>query len=493
LNLRGIGAVRIGGVAAALIISALLLLPAMASAVATGSIKGKVIDAVSKAGIEGIEVCAYEAPEYEFTGCEETDAAGEYTLSGLATGSYRVEFWGRSNGLNYLTQYYNNKTSFSQATAVAVTAPATVSNINAEMHPGGQIKGKVIDAVSKAGIEGVEVCAYGSTTFGGCTETDASGEYKLLGLATGIYEVEFWPAGLNYFGQLYNGKSFSETGTPVSVTAGAVTSGIGAELTPGGQIKGKVTDALSHGALAGIEVCALEASTGEYANCTETGSSGEYALSRLGTGAYKVEFWAPGSLNYVTQYYNDKPSLAAADSVSVTAGATTSGIDAAMRVGGRVSGSVTRLTTGVPLAEISVCAYELSSGQYVRCVLSNGSGKYTIGGLAGGAYKVAFSLEFEEEDDGYQLQFYNDKPTLAQADAITVTPPGTVPSVDAHLLKTGEAAPTPPIVAPVIPGPVVKHASPSPHCRKGFRKTTRHGKKVCVRIKKHHAKHKRRA
>jgi hypothetical protein len=479
--------------AVALVASALLLLPAMASAVGTGSIKGTVIDASSKVGIEGIEVCAYEAPEYEFAVCEETDSAGEYTLSGLTTGSYRVEFWGRNHGLNYLTQYYNNKTSFSQATAVPVTAPATVSNINAEMHPGGQIKGKVIDAVSKAGIEGVEVCAHGSTAFGGCVETDASGEYTLSGLATGTYEVEFWPASLNYFGQLYNGKSFSENGTPVSVTAGAVTSGIGAELTPGGQIKGKVTDALSHGALAGIEVCALEAATDEYVNCTETDSSGEYALSRLSSGAYKVEFWAAGSLNYVTQYYNDKASLVAADPVSVTAGATTSGVDAAMRVGGRVSGSVTSVTTGVPLAGILVCAYEISSGHYVRCVQSNGNGKYTIGGLAGGTYKVAFSLEFEEgfEDDGYQLQFYNDKPTLGQADAVAVTPPGTVSSVDAHLLKTGATVPIAPIVAPVVPGPVVKRALPSPHCRKGFRKTTRHGKKVCAKIKKHHAKHRR--
>ncbi len=199
----------------------------------TGSIQGKTIDASSSLAIEGIEVCAYEAPEFEFAGCTETDAAGEYTLSNLGSGSYKVEFWGRNEGLNYLTQFYNGKSTFAQASLVSVTAPAATPNIDAEMHAGGQIKGKVTDASSAAAIPGAEVCAYEvpELEFGGCALTKAGGEYTISGLVSDSYKVEFWAEPFGYLTQFYNGKSTFSQAEAVLVSAPGVVSGIDAHLS----------------------------------------------------------------------------------------------------------------------------------------------------------------------------------------------------------------------------------------------------------------------
>lgn len=99
----------------------------------TGSIAGTVTDASTKAGVKGIDVCAYEIGE-EFEECESTNASGEYTVSGLPSGSYKVEFSPSSTSAgNYITQYYDGKSSLAAADSIPVTAPATTSGIDAKL------------------------------------------------------------------------------------------------------------------------------------------------------------------------------------------------------------------------------------------------------------------------------------------------------------------------------------------------------------------------
>jgi hypothetical protein len=54
---------------------------------------------------------------------------------------------------------------------------------------------------------------------------------------------------------------------------------------------------------------------------------GAYTVSGLPPGSYRVAFAASG---HVSQFYNAQPSLAGADPVTVTAGSSTAGIDAAL-------------------------------------------------------------------------------------------------------------------------------------------------------------------
>jgi hypothetical protein len=207
----------------------------------------------------------------------------------------------------------------------------------------GQITGKVTDVATEAPIAGIEVCVLtksgepgenGEETFsastGQCEKTGANGEYTLSGLTSGSYVVGFGPpfaSELNYVNQFYNDKASPSEASPVTVTEGSTMSGIDAKLGEGGRIAGKVTDASNGSALGGVFVCAFEANP-EIGRCTSSNSGGEYTISGLAGGEYKVQFFRS---EYVGQYYNDKPSLAEATPVSVLVGSTASGIDTALQ------------------------------------------------------------------------------------------------------------------------------------------------------------------
>ena len=224
-------------VSAALAITAcaLLLVPAIAGAVTTGGIAGTVTSGGT--GIKGIEVCAYEVGGEE-EACILTSPSGEYTLSGLAPGSYKVEFWTHREGLNLITQYYNDQPTFSAAEAIPVTAGAPVPNINAQLHEGGRIAGTVTDASSHAGVGEINVCASESISEeGACALTAPGGQYTIAGLPGGSYKVEFLPdfeeEGLpgSYINQYYNDQPSFATADLVPVTApGGTTPGINAAL-----------------------------------------------------------------------------------------------------------------------------------------------------------------------------------------------------------------------------------------------------------------------
>src|SRR5262245_11302919 len=117
-------------------------LPALALG-STGSMSGTVTDANTSAPIEGIEVCAWEF-EHQFTpgGCEVTDAAGEYTISGLEPGGYAVEF-ATKHEFDYDQRFSNEKANWPTRDEVVVTAEVTTSGVNAALIPGGAMEGTV--------------------------------------------------------------------------------------------------------------------------------------------------------------------------------------------------------------------------------------------------------------------------------------------------------------------------------------------------------------
>jgi hypothetical protein len=226
-------------ISAALAITAcaLLFVPAAASA-ATGSISGTVTAASGGAALEGVEVCAYEVEEEVEGGCALTSPSGQYTISSLVPGEYKVEFWPHREGLNYVTQYYNHKSTFATAEAVTVISGGTATGVNAQLQVGGLLTGTLTDAATHAALPGVFVCALEPTIEEFlCGQTDAGGQYTIAGLpSSSFYRVEFGPefeeqvAPGTYITQYYSGKSTFAEANPVAVTAPATTAGIDAAL-----------------------------------------------------------------------------------------------------------------------------------------------------------------------------------------------------------------------------------------------------------------------
>jgi hypothetical protein len=188
-----------------------------------------------------------------------------------------------------------------------------------------------VTEASKNGLKNIEVNVYeanGKESLVGFATTEANGEYTVTGLPQGKYKVEFSAGfeGLNYITQYYKGMSSLATAESVEVLEGGTTKNINAELEVGGEISGTVTDASTHKALPNAFVVALGA--GEVVDSVAvTNPSGQYTLAGLATASYKIGFARSG---YVTQYYNDQPSLASANPVSVVQKSITSGIDAAL-------------------------------------------------------------------------------------------------------------------------------------------------------------------
>lgn len=201
----------------------------------------------------------------------------------------------------------------------------------------GEISGKVTAAVGGGAISGIEVCAYStSEELGpegfGCNETNTEGKYEIIGLAEGKYYVEFFSEaeiGTSYVTRYYDETSLYKEAKAVSVTSGEVAEEINAKLEVAGRIKGKVTDATTGAALKGILVCAESTSSHEVGGCGVSETSGEYAISGLAEGSYKVEFL--DGHEYIAQFYDNKGSLSEAEPISVRKDENTDDINAAMQ------------------------------------------------------------------------------------------------------------------------------------------------------------------
>jgi 5-hydroxyisourate hydrolase-like protein (transthyretin family) len=418
-----------------------------------GQIQGHITNAVTHAALDSIEVCAVEVGHYFYENQHCTSSFlgnGEYTLGGLPAGSYKVRFQagygeispGHYGQLNYLTQFFNGEEVEAQAGAVNVAVGAATGSVDAAMQPGGQVSGAVTAASGGAPLQGVQVCVSPVKSGSGvstCTSTAADGTYSVAGLRTGTYKLRF-EAGYsepNYVRQFYSGKKTRAEADAVAVTAGQSKEGIDVQMVTGGKVTGTVTDATTHEPIEDVHVCVANYS----ARCSSTDAAGHYQLQGLPTGSYKIEFETYEAPDYLRRYYHGKQALAEAESVAVSGDATTAGVDEALVKGAKIAGTVTDVGAS-PLAHISVCAFEVPSGEYTRCTETDGSGEYTLRGLAAGGYKVSFGPGGEYGGGGpvnrnYLTQYYEGKSTLAEAATLTVSNGGTTTGIDAAMHEGG--------------------------------------------------------
>jgi hypothetical protein len=294
----------------------------------------------------------------------ETTQNGVYTLPGLLAGTYYLEFVPTNTtgpgATTFATAWYDGSTlaeSRQTAQGITVAAGATATATTVALPSGGSVSGSV--QANGGALSGVRVELYDSagnaiddnnTNLDGSYNLDGGGNYYL----PGSYKVGFTTdGGANLAFQYYNNASTLAAATAVTVAGGgANTPNINATLTTGGEITGTVTGT-SSSPLAGVDV-ELEDASGNVLETTSSGPDGTYTLAGVPTGTYYVEFDPSGSefaTQYQVQYYGGKQVLAGSTTVSVTAGQTTSGINATLTAA-TTAGQVTTTTqiTTVPAA-----------------------------------------------------------------------------------------------------------------------------------------------
>ena len=440
-----VGALVLGTTAAGVV--AISVAPA--GAVSPGGISGTVTTAGGLSTLSGICVQAIQNGGGTGFGSASTASDGTYSVTGLPAGSYSVEFYsgGCGNSGSYLTQWYNNETSFGSADPVAVAAGSTTGSIDAALQPAGTIAGTVTAAgPGGAAVGGICVTANQNNAGGGSgsATTASDGTYSIANLPAGSYSVQFSTGcgnASNYLTQWYNNEPSAGSADPVVVTAGSTTGSIDAALQPAGTIAGTVT-ALGGGALGGICVTANQNNAGGGFGFVITASDGTYSIAKLPAGSYSVQFstGCGNSGSYLTQWYNNETSFGSADPVVVTAGSTTGSIDAALQPAGTIAGTVTALGGGA-LGGICVTANQNNAGGGSGFATTASDGTYSITSLPTGSYSVQFSTGCGNSGN-YLTQWYNNETSFGSANPVTVTAESTTGSINAALQAGGTIAGT---------------------------------------------------
>jgi Carboxypeptidase regulatory-like domain len=341
----------------------------------------------------------------------------------------------------------------------------------------------------------VEVCAVEKQPSELCTTAGADGSYVLQNVPLGAVRIEFIPSFRSrLLTQYYDHKSRLNEATTFFLTSAEPTAAhIDADLIEGGVIEGTVTSAGSGLPLSEVEVCAVSASVPVVKRCEETGANGTYELHSLPSESYRVVFRGRGkSVGYQPQYYDHEHEPAQSDFISVSAGATTSNIDATLEPGAEVAGAVAD-SDGVPLPGIAVCLFDATASAADRCTYSSETGSYAFPGLPSGSYQVGFSLESWEagieagvEADGYESQYFDGVGSRAEATTISALAPAVVSGVNARLSPPPQPSPVPPSSAAAsslvaAPPVIAEPRPPAKRCKKGFRKKKVKGKVRCHR------------
>jgi len=358
-----------------------------------------------------------------------TDSSGNYTsYAGLPTGTYFVR---TQNNDGYLNELYDDlpcvgNCTVTDGTPVSVTLGATTSGIDFEMLKGGAIAGTVTEQGSPSPLDSGYVRIFDAAGVSlASAYPDSLGDYETsLGLATGTYYAAT-SSFEGYLDELYDdlpcdtGCTFTD-GTPISVTAGATTSGIDFGLEEGGFIAGTVTE---DGSGSGLDTgyVTIYDSSGSWVVDGYPAASGAYLTYKtLAAGTYYARTWS--FEGYFDELYDDIScaggcTVTDGTPILVTAGATTSGIDFALLKGGSISGTVTEEGTGTLLENISVDVYN-ASGSWVANGTSGTDGIYSLSqGLTTGLYyaKTYNSLHYINE-------LYDDLPCVSSCTVTNGTP-----------------------------------------------------------------------
>lgn len=228
--------------------------------------------------------------------------------------------------------------------SAAVLTPAATSVASAAPAGDASLSGTVTRAADGTPVAGVTVYADGDA--GAATaETGADGRYTIAGLAAGAYILEFSPPIVDdrppeLAHEYWDGVRAPDLATPVEVPAGGAVSGIDASLEATGSISGVVTRAGNGHPVAGATVH-FQPEDHTMGFSTTSGADGTYTLEGVVPGRHFVEFWTDDE-GLLDVTWPDALDRGAAEPVTVTAGAETPGIDAALPAAAIVSGVVRR-------------------------------------------------------------------------------------------------------------------------------------------------------
>jgi 5-hydroxyisourate hydrolase-like protein (transthyretin family) len=395
-----------------------------------GRLTGTITNAATGAPLQniGVNVVTLIAGASAFAGSATTDATGTYTVTGLPAGTYYAF---TNNNQGFMNEIYDDllcplsclsNTAAQNGVPIPVTLGGTVTGRDFALNQGGSISGTVLNQNTAAPLSGVTVSAairVGTTNFSTSVSTDAAGNYTIRGLPTGAYRLLTNNA-QGFINEIYDNQQCRGSctianaiviGSPVSVTAGATTTGNDFGLQPGGSITGTVLDGASGLPARNLIVEAYAVVGGVLTLAGNSGlnGAGAYEIRGLQSGTYFVA--TSGSHTWRNEVFDNLPCLGISCSLSlvatgapvpVTAGAATPNRNFALAIGDLVQGRITDASTGSALNSVTVSLFHNPSGSLAGQAQTGPHGLYTIRGIPNGNY-----VAFTSNSHGYFNEIFN--------------------------------------------------------------------------------------
>ncbi|MEE6262442.1 carboxypeptidase regulatory-like domain-containing protein [Plantactinospora sonchi] len=341
-----------------------------------------------------------------------TDEEGEFTISRLLAGTYRVAFWYSDEDV----QYYRGKLDASDADPVVVQADQQ-TRITDSLVATGTVRIRAVDADT-----GTAVADF-------CVEeqcSDGTGSLTITGLQSQPRRFQVTVPGGGYFGAS-TGQVTPVPGETVEVTV---------KLQRMARITTTVVDRATGQPLAGVCLVAVPLrdprlpDPGTYRNCSD--STGRAAVDTLRPGSYTLFADPVNAAGHGRQWVGPRGGTGdqrAAAVVQVGGGATVAGPTVRLDRAGTISGRVTDRGTGAPIANVNIhlFGYHPEEGQAVGW--TDADGRYQVTGLGPYAWPLFFHRQ------GRPGQWSGGVPDRHDADRIRVTAGGT--STYHHSMRPG--------------------------------------------------------
>jgi hypothetical protein len=307
------------------------------------TISGRVTAQDSGAGLENVAVISFNKTTGQIAAIGRTDAAGNYTTPGVIDGVYGIEFFTAFSSVptttSYVSTFFNNKPNLNRSDPITISGGAARTGVNQALVRGAGLGGTVTGADTGAGLPGVLTIIYDAAqNVRGVALTDPSGNYRINGLGSGSYIVQFDtllslnPATRAYFDRFFDSAEDQFDAEPVLVIAPNPRTDINQALPKGGEVSGRITAGDTKDGLAGVAVLVYDGS-GRIVTLAVSDKDGFYITPALATGSYRLQFdptysASPVTAAYAKQFYNNKNSLAEATAVEVTLPNVTPNINA---------------------------------------------------------------------------------------------------------------------------------------------------------------------
>jgi protocatechuate 3,4-dioxygenase beta subunit len=358
-----------------------------------------------------------------------TDAAGKYTLRGLAAGAYKLTL-SPSGNTSYLSGFYStanaNRFVLAIGSASNITVGPSRSAINIKIPTGYTISGKIMNAAGAA-LPDVSVNAFKSS-YSRQVTTDAAGNYQIKGLAAGTYKLELNPpsdgAQMDGFYTSANANRFtSQAAGATGIVVGPHKTGINIKIATGHSISGTITN--TAGVPQAYAYVSADSSTGGYRDAT-TDAAGKYKIQGLATGSQTLSVYPPYGENLQTGFYTsangNRFTPLPANATAIAVGPSKTGINIKLPAGYSISGKILKDVGDVPLDFALVF---VTSTNFSGTAFTEADGTYQVVGLSAATYKVQ---AYPSSDLNLQTGYYksgaapNFTVSVAAASGVAVGP-----------------------------------------------------------------------